>query len=118
MKLMEKGVNMFSENLKALRTANELTQEQVASYLGVQRSAYANYEAGTRNMPLEQMQRTADLFGCPLSTLLSEDPSEVKNLLSFAFRADHLTVNDLNELANFKKVALNYIKMSKLLRHG
>ena len=109
---------MFNDNLKALRVANELTQEQVASYLGVMRSAYANYESGTRNMPLEQMQKAADLFGCPLSTLLSEDASEVKNILSFAFRADNLTVNDLNELANFKKVALNYIKMSKLLRNG
>ena len=109
---------MFSENLKALRTANELTQEQVASYLGVQRSAYANYEAGTRNMPLAQMQKVADLFGCSLSTLLSEDSNEVKNILSFAFRADDLTANNLSELANFKKVAMNYIKMSNLLRNG
>ena len=109
---------MFSENLKALRKANELTQEQVATYLGVMRSAYANYESGARNMPLPQMQKAADLFGCSLSALLSEDPNEVNNILSFAFRADDLTVNDLNELANFKKVALNYIKMSNLLRNG
>jgi transcriptional regulator with XRE-family HTH domain len=109
---------MFSENLKALRMANELTQEQVASYLGVMRSAYANYESGDRNMPLAQMQKAADLFGCSLSTLLSEDPNEVKNILSFAFRADDLTANDLSELANFKKVAMNYIKMSNLLGNG
>lgn len=98
--------------------ANELTQEQVAMYLGIMRSAYANYEAGTRSMPLAQMQKAADLFGCPLSTLLSENPNEVKNILSFAFRADDLSANDLKELANFKKVALNYIKMSNLLRNG
>lgn len=109
---------MFSKNLKALREANELTQDQLATYLGVQRSAYANYESGARNMPLPQMQKAADLFGCSLSALLSEDPNEVNNILSFAFRADDLTVNDLNELANFKKVALNYIKMSNLLKNG
>jgi transcriptional regulator with XRE-family HTH domain len=109
---------MFSENLKALRMANELTQDQVATYLGVMRSAYANYESGTRNMPLAQMHKAADLFGCSLSTLLSEDPDEVKNILPFAFRADDLTASDLNELAKFKKVALNYIKMSNLLRNG
>jgi len=109
---------MFSENLKALRMANELTQDQIASYLGVMRSAYANYESGTRNMPLEQMQKAADLFGCSLSSLLSDDPNEVKNILSFAFRADDLSPDDLNELANFKKVAMNYIKMSNLLGNG
>ena len=98
--------------------ANELTQGQVASYLGVKRSAYANYESGERNMPLEQMQKAADLFGCSLSSLLSDDPNEVQNILSFAFRADDLTPDDLSELANFKKVAMNYIKMSKLLGNG
>lgn len=98
--------------------ANELTQGQVASYLGVKRSAYANYESGERNMPLELMQKAADLFGCSLSSLLSDDPNEVKNILSFAFRADDLSPEDLRELANFKKVAMNYIKMSKLLGNG
>ena len=109
---------MFCENLKALRIANELTQDQVASYLGVKRSAYANYESGDRNMPLEQMQKAADLFGCSLSSLLCDDPNEVKNILSFVFRADDLSPEDLRELANFKKVAMNYIKMSNLLGNG
>ena len=33
-------------NLKALREANGYTQEKMAEYLGLGRSAYANYEAG------------------------------------------------------------------------
>lgn len=109
---------MFRDNLKALRKANDLTQDQVATYLGIMRTAYANYESGTRSMPLPQMQKAADLFGCPLSVLLSDDPNEVRNILPFAFRADDLTADDLKELAHFKKVALNYIKMSHLLKNG
>ena len=109
---------MFGENLKALRKANELTQDQVANYLGIVRSAYANYESNTRSMPLSQMQKASDLFGCPLSALLCDDSSEVQNILPFAFRADDLTLNDLHELAHFKKIALNYIKMSKLQKNG
>lgn len=109
---------MFGENLKALRKANDLTQDQVAMYLNIQRTAYANYESGTRSMPLQHMQKAADLFGCPLSALLSDDPKEVQNILPFAFRADDLTADDLKELAHFKKVALNYIKMSNLLKNG
>ena len=34
------------DHLKELREANDLTQEQMSSYLGIGRSAYANYEAG------------------------------------------------------------------------
>ena len=64
------------------------------------------------------MQKAADLFGCSLSSLLSDDPNEVKNILPFVFRADDLSPEDLSELANFKKVAMNYIKMSKLLGNG
>ena len=109
---------MFGENLKALRKANDLTQDQVATYLGVMRTAYANYESGTRSMPLPQMQKAADLFGCSLSVLLSDDPNEIRNILPFAFRADDLTDDDLKELAHFKKVDLNYIKMSHLLKNG
>lgn len=109
---------MVGENLKVLREANELTQKQVATYLGVMRSAYANYESGTRSMTLPQMQMAADLFGCPLSTLISDNPNDIRDILPFAFRADDLTAKDLKELANFKKVALNYIKMSNLLKNG
>ena len=36
---------VIGRNLKVLREANDLTQEQMASYLSIGRSAYANYEA-------------------------------------------------------------------------
>ena len=48
-------------NLKALREANGYTQEKMAEYLGVGRSAYANYEVGDRETPLEVLQKAADL---------------------------------------------------------
>ena len=40
------------DHLKELREANDLTQEQMSSYLGIGRSAYTNYEAGERETPL------------------------------------------------------------------
>ena len=43
---------VIGRNLKVLREANDLTQEQMSSYLGIGRSAYANYEAGERETPL------------------------------------------------------------------
>ena len=61
--------NVIGRNLKVLREANDLTQEQMSGYLGIGRSAYANYEAGEREAPLEVLERSASLLGCELDLL-------------------------------------------------
>ena len=101
-------------NLKALREANGYTQEKMAEYLGVGRSAYANYEAGERETPLEVLQKAADLFGCELALLFEEDETAVRNMLVCAFRADDLSADDMREVASFKSVVMNYLKMERL----
>ena len=103
-------------NLKALREANGYTQEKMAEYLGVGRSAYANYEAGERETPLEVLQKAADLFGCELALLFEKDETAVRNMLVCAFRADDLSPDDMREVASFKSVVMNYLKMERLLR--
>ena len=64
---------VIGRNLKALREANDLTQEQMSGYLGIGRSAYANYEAGEREAPLEVLERSAALLGCELDLLFEPD---------------------------------------------
>ena len=106
---------VVGRNLKALREANGYTQEQVANFLGIGRSAYANYEAGERETPMEVMERASELFGCELALLFHEDEQAVKNMLVCAFRADNLSVNDMKEVAAFKNIVLNYMKMERLM---
>ena len=106
---------VVGRNLKALREANGYTQEQVANFLGIGRSAYANYEAGERETPMEVMERASELFGCELALLFDEDEQAVKNMLVCAFRADNLSVKDMKEVAAFKNIVLNYMKMERLM---
>lgn len=106
---------IVGRNLKALREANCYTQEQVASYLGIQRSAYANYESGEREAPIDILSKASELMGCELGLLFDEDQNAVKDMLICAFRAENLCENDLNEVAAFKNIVLNYIKMKRLL---
>ncbi len=87
----------------------------MAEYLGVGRSAYANYEAGERETPLEVLQKSADLFGCELALLFEEDETAVRNMLVCAFRADDLSTDDMREVASFKSVVMNYLKMERLM---
>lgn len=107
---------VIGRNLKVLREANDLTQEQMASYLGIGRSAYANYEAGDREAPLAVLEGAAALLGCELELLFEEDAETVKNeMLVCAFRTDGLTDGDMKEVARFKRVVLEYMKMKKML---
>ena len=53
---------IVSNNLKVLRENSGYTQKQLADFLGLNRSAYANYEAGERIAPLPVLEDVAKLF--------------------------------------------------------
>ena len=106
---------IITSNIKRLREASGFTQESVANYLGVKRSAYANYEAGERVLPLILMERLADLYGCDRYDFYSEDVDVVSNMLATAFRVDMLSREDMVQIAAFKRIVNNSLKMDKLL---
>lgn len=106
---------MLSRNLKLLRTANGMTQEQVAGFLNIGRSAYSNYEDGRREPPIEILEKFANLMGCDLATLYEEDEQAVNSELICAFRSDNLLQQDMEEIASFKRLVLSYLKMERLL---
>ena len=50
--------------LKSLREENKKTAADVATVLGVTVSAISNYEAGSRNINLEQVLALSKLYNC------------------------------------------------------
>ena len=96
------------------RTANGYTSQVVADVLGIGRAAYANYEAGDREMPLRLLEKAADFFGCELDTLLSDEAVEEDALLC-AFRVDNLSTSDAEQVMQFKSVVKNYLKMRNMM---
>ena len=108
---------IVSNNLRILRENGGYTQKQVADFLGVNRSAYANYESGSRETPVSVLEGGANLCGVEVSVFFEEDPAAVQSRLLCAFRADDLGVEDMKQVAEFKAVAMNYLKMIKLLEN-
>ncbi len=106
---------IISNNLKVLRESSGYTQKQIADFLGLNRSAYANYESGERTAPLKVLEGVAKLFGIDVSMLFEEESANIKSSLLCAFRADGLTVDDMKQVAEFKDIAMSYLKMVKLL---
>lgn len=105
-----------AKNLKRLREANGFTQDKLADYLKIGRSAYSNYECGERETPLEILERLANLYGCELYTLYDENQDVIKGVLATAFRVDNLSSQDMAQIAAFKRVVMNYLKMDMLLK--
>lgn len=111
-----KAMNQIvGDNLKKTREISGFTQEQVAKSIGVERSAYSNYEGGTREVPFHLLEKIADLFGCEPFLLLEDNVEAEDEILATAFRlSDVEEEGDLKEIAHFKDIVKSYLKMERI----
>ena len=65
----------FSENLRLLRKAHGLKQQELADQLGISLRAYQYYERNEREPQLSVLVRIADYFGVSLDELAGRDDS-------------------------------------------
>ena len=103
------------KNIKMYREKLGYNQEELSQFLGINRVSLSQYETGEREIPLEVLNKSANLFGIELIDLLESNPDSATANLAFAFRAKDLTTEDLNSIAQFQKVVRNYIKMAQNL---
>lgn len=100
--------------IKSYRDRMNLSQEMVATYLGVKRELISYWENDSRDISLEYLEKLANLFCAQLSDFFISNEQELNLNLSFAFKADELCNADLTEIAQFQKVVRNYIKLIEL----
>ena len=105
---------IVGKNLKILKEASGFTQDQIASFLGINRSAYANYEAGLREIPFVELEKLSNLFGCDMNLFFEEKNIDLEGVLACAFRFDNLFQSDMIEISNFKDVVKSYLGMHKI----
>ena len=63
-------MKFFQKNLIEQRKINNLTQRQVAAYLGISQPSYILYENGQAEPTLENLVKLADLFDVSVDYLL------------------------------------------------
>lgn len=61
---------MFNERLKEIRKEKNVTQGQVAEYIGTTRANYTGYETGARKPPHDKIIKLANFFGISTDYLL------------------------------------------------
>lgn len=65
--------SFLAQRLRFLRKKAQLTQEEVAKHLNIERQTYCNYENETRTPPLEMIILLADFYGVTIDYLVKED---------------------------------------------
>ena len=66
----------LSERLKVLRKTKDMTQEQLAEYMGVSPQAVSRWETGATSPDISALPQLADLFGISIDELLGYDETE------------------------------------------
>ena len=61
---------MQFQKIEDLRVDHDLTQQQVADILGIQREVYRRYEKGSRTIPIEFLIQLADYYGVSVDYLV------------------------------------------------
>lgn len=107
-------INILGGNLKKIREKAGFTQSQIADYIKIGRSAYSNYEAGLREVPIDVLERVAKLFGCEPSVLFEENIQTDDIMFATAFRISNLSPADMEEIGSFKDIVLSYLKMERI----
>ncbi len=52
----------YIKKIRDLREDNDLTQAQVAEYLGTSQTMYARYERGANELPIRHLMKLCDLY--------------------------------------------------------
>lgn len=68
--------------LKELRKEKKLTQEELASEIGVSKITILRWENGERQIKPDKAQALADYFGVPVGYLLGYEDKEYRNALA------------------------------------
>ena len=58
------------ERIRALREDSDLTQKQVAEYLGMSQTGYSKYETGENSIPVDIVVKLADFYKTTTDYLL------------------------------------------------
>lgn len=61
---------MYFSRIEDLRTDNDLTQRQVATYLNMHLEVYRRYEKGIREIPVWAVIKLAELYKCSTDYIL------------------------------------------------
>lgn len=108
----------IGKNIKLFREKSGVSQEDIADYCGIKREILSYYENEKREVSLLHLDKIAEFLNIDLGAFLEENPSEIHPDFALAFRANELTSSDRSQIAYFKRIVKNYLKMKTIEVNG
>ena len=96
---------VLGERIKEEREYRGLSQEEVARYLGVARSAVSLIESGTRRVSAEELSRLAELYRATMESLTGHENEAVEpeSVRLLARATAKLSPTDRDEVLRFAR---------------
>lgn len=104
---MERKIN---DRVKEARNKLHISQNYVAEYLGINRNAVIDIEAGKRKISAEELKKYSKLFGITADELLNGKKTNEANMV-FARQFETLDAKDQEEI-------LNLIEFKRMLKEN
>src|SRR6478609_1276470 len=95
---------VLGERLREAREYLGFSQDQVATFLGVSRSALSLMETGQRKVDALELKKLASLYKRPVGFFTGEEPEEVSfgaDVKHLARKVSELSPDDREELGRF-----------------
>ena len=107
---------LLSAKLIELRQYFNLSQQEVADYLGLTREAYSHYERAAREPSLETLVKLSKLYEIDISELINEQTILSSETLAMEIRTEKCILND-KHLFHLTRPSItkNLIHLLKLL---
>ncbi len=100
--------NQIIERVTKLREQSGLTQEEVATKLGISRGRWILVEKGERDLSTEELEKLAQLFGIDVTDFFEEIPNLTK-FRQMYFACLHYAANDHGSVPKTKLAKLLYL---------
>jgi transcriptional regulator with XRE-family HTH domain len=91
----------LAQRIQQEREYINLSQEQVASALGVSRAGVSAIETGRRKVSSQELKRLAALFGTSVDRLLGAEPEEDATTLALFRTAKSLSAGEREQVLRF-----------------
>lgn len=73
---------MYFQRIRDLREDCDLTQREVAEFLGIQQTVYSRYERGFQTIPVEHLLKLADFYHVSTDYMLGRTNNKAVNRTS------------------------------------
>lgn len=101
---------MVRDRLRNLRNEKDLTQQDLADFLGITRPAYTAYESGRRQPDNETLSKLADFFGVSVDYLLGRTNIRTPiETIAAHHDGEEWTEEELEDIERFKE----FIRMKR-----